>query len=76
MEPTREQLAALARQLAVTAPEEIDCEAVLNRVATYLEARRTDVGLPPELDAVGQHLEVCPSCLEEFQTLVRALAPE
>ncbi len=76
MEPTREQLAALARQLASTAPEEIDCEAVLDRVATYLEARQSDEALPPELDAVGQHLEVCPSCLEEFQALVRAVAPE
>ncbi len=76
MEPTREQLAALARQLAATAPEEIDCQAVLDRVAAYLEARRSDGGLPPELDAVRQHLEVCPPCLEEFQALVRAVEPE
>ncbi len=76
MEPSREQLAALARQLASTAPEEIDCEAVLDRVATYLAATRSDMPLPPELDAVGQHLEVCPSCLEEFQALVRAAAPK
>ncbi len=76
MEPTREQLAALARQLASTAPEEIDCEAVLDRVATYLEARQSDVGIPPELHAVRRHLEVCPSCLEEFQALVRAVEPE
>ncbi len=76
MEPTREQLAALARQLAATAPEEIDCEAVLDHVAAYLEAKRSDVGLPPELDAVRQHIEVCPSCLEEFQALVRAVAPQ
>ncbi len=74
MEPSREQLAALARQLASTAPEEIDCAAVLDRVATYLEARQSDVALPPELDAVGQHLEVCPSCFEKFQALVRAVA--
>ncbi len=76
MEPTREQLAALARQLAATAPEEIDCEAVLDRVAAYLETRRPDEGLPPELEAVRQHLEVCPPCLEEFQALVRAVASE
>ena len=76
MEPTREQLAALARQLASTAPEEIDCEAVLDRVAAYLEAKRSDVALPPELKSVGQHLEVCPACLEEFQALVRAVGSE
>ena len=76
MEPTREQLAALARQLASTAPEEIDCEAVLDRVAAYLEAKRSDMAIPPELEAVGQHLEVCPSCFEEFQALVRAASPD
>ncbi len=76
MEPTREQLAAIARQLASTAPQEIDCEAVLDRVAAYLETTRSEVTLPPELDAIRQHLEVCPSCLEEFQALVRAVAPK
>ncbi len=76
MEPTREQLAALARQLAATAPEEIDCQAVLDRVAAFLEARRSDLDLPPELDAVRQHLEICPPCLDEFQALVRAVEPE
>ncbi len=76
MEPTREQLAALAQQLASTAPKEIDCEAVLDRVAAYLETTRSKVTLPPELDTVGLHLEVCPSCLEEFQALVRAVARE
>ncbi len=76
MEPTREQLAALARQLAAPAPEEIDCQAVLDRVAAFLEARRSDLELPPELDAVRQHLEICPPCLEEFQALVRAVEPE
>ena len=76
MEPTREQLAALARELASTAPEEIDCEAVLERVAAYLEAKESDVALTPELEMVRQHLEICPACLEEFQALIRASAPE
>ena len=73
MEPTREQLAALAAQLASTAPEEIDCAAVLHCVAAYLEATRSGRELPPELAAVGQHLEVCPSCLDEFEALLRAV---
>lgn len=72
MEPTREQLAELARQLASTAPEEIDCEAVLGHVAGYLEATRSEASLSPELKTVGQHLEVCPSCHEEFEALLRA----
>ena len=75
MEPTREQLAALAQHLASTAPEEIDCMAVLSLVAAYLEAKGSNVALTPELEMVGQHLAVCPACLEEFQALIRASAP-
>lgn len=73
MEPTRDQLAALARQLAATSPDEIDCEAVLDRVARYLEVTRAEKTLPPELEVVGQHLKVCPACFEEFDALVRSL---
>ena len=73
MQPTREQLAALARQLAATAPDEIDCDAVLGRVGAYLEATRSGDEIAPELETVRQHLEVCPTCLEEFEALVRAM---
>ena len=76
MEPTRDQLDALARQLAATAPEEIDCDAVLDLVAAYVETTQGDAALSPELQKVAQHLEICPNCLEEFQALVRAIASE
>ena len=76
MEPNREQLAALAQQLASTAPEEIDCEAVLDHVAAYLEAAQADATLPPELEMVEQHLKICPACLEEYQALIKAFTPE
>ncbi len=76
MEPTAAQLAELARQLAGTAPNEIDCEAVLDCVAAYFEATQSGITPSADLAMVGQHLEVCPSCLEEFQALVRASAGE
>lgn len=76
MEPTREQLVILAEQLAETAAEEIDCDAVLDCVSAYLEAAKSKRTLLPELNAVAQHLKVCPGCLEEFEALVRALSPE
>ena len=73
VEPTRQQLAELARQLAATTPSEIDCEATLERVAAYLEASRGGGEVAPELRLVGQHLEVCPACHEEFESLLRAI---
>jgi len=76
MEPTRQQLADLARQLAATMPSEIDCDATLERVAAYLEATRGGGELAPELRMVGQHLQVCPACHEEFEALLRAIDPQ
>lgn len=73
MEPTREQLADLARQIAATRPEELDCDAVLERIAAYLEADAAQGRQSPELAAVGQHLEICPNCRAEFEALLRAL---
>ena len=72
MEPTRDHLAELARLVEATAPEEIDCTQLLDHVAAYLEASSAGADLPPELDAVRQHLEVCPGCRDEFDALVRA----
>ena len=72
MEPTPDQLAELARLVASTAPQEIDCDDVLDRVAAYLEAHHRDADLPDALREVRQHLEVCPQCREEFDALVQA----
>jgi hypothetical protein len=72
MEPTSEQLTELARILAATSPEEIDCGELLDRVATYLELHDAPPELPAELLAVRQHLAICPQCQEEFDALVRA----
>lgn len=72
MDPTPEQLADLARIIAATADDEIDCDELLERVAAYLDLADTDGVLPDELEKVRQHLAVCPQCREEFDALVRA----
>jgi hypothetical protein len=69
MEPDRERLAKLARMLAATAPEELDCESALDRLAALLERSRTGERLDDELLRTKQHLSVCPECVEEFEAL-------
>ncbi len=72
MKSRREQLRDLLRTVAATEPQEIDCEELLARVAAYLESRAPGGELPPELELVAQHLEVCPDCREEYEALVLA----
>jgi hypothetical protein len=66
-------LRELARELAETAPEAIDCETTLDRIAAYLEAQPAGEPLPLELEQVRLHLAVCPACLEELNLLIAAL---
>ena len=73
--PTREQLQALLRLIAMTAPEELDCDQVLERVGALLESLVEGEEPPRRLAAVAQHLEVCPECREEFDALLRVYEP-
>ncbi len=72
MKPSREQLRDLLRTVAATEPQEINCEELLARVGGYLESAAPGGELPPELELVAQHLEVCPECREEYNALVVA----
>jgi hypothetical protein len=73
MSSTRqERLRALLRVVHATAPEELDCDQFLARVAPLLEAVAADAALAEELRPVAQHLTVCPECKEEFDALLRA----
>ena len=75
MQPSQDQLVLLAQQIASTAPEEVDCEAVLDQVAAYLEAKNSDEDVSSRLELVAQHLEICPNCFEEFHALKTIFIP-
>lgn len=70
MKPTREEIEQLLRAVASTEAAEIDCEEFLARVAAYLESLQAGDEPPRELRSVGQHLDVCPQCREEFDALL------
>ncbi len=78
MRPTPEQLAAFARAVAETADHELDCDEALDCLAAYLEQvhDREIETLPPPLQAVAQHLRICPECSEELRGLRKATEGE
>ena len=64
--------AALAKMLALTQNEEIDCEAFAQHLAALVEDK-----VEPELRALlDHHREICPECEEEREALALALAPD
>lgn len=69
-----EQLRALLELVLDTEPEEIDCDDFLHRVAAVFEQAGSNdpAGRQMELQAVSQHLAVCPECREEYDALIRS----
>ena len=65
------KLLGLLRAIAFTKPEEVDCEEFLSAVSGYVESLTNGQPVPCS-DAIHQHLEVCPECLEEFEALYEA----
>lgn len=72
MKPIDPKLEALARLIAATRDSELDCGALLDRVAAYLEDVKAGRAPDASMREVAQHLTVCPECHEEFVALLRA----
>lgn len=73
MNLTPEQLRELARATLHTRPDEIGCDDWLARVGAYLELALAGRPIPDELRPVGEHLDLCPECAEEFEAMKAAL---
>lgn len=68
-----DDLSWLARAVAATRADEIDCDEWLARVGRLLELRQAGPPLPPDLEPVLQHVAVCRECAEELEALIAAL---
>ncbi len=71
MSLTHDDYALLLKVLDLTAPEEIDCTELVDRVAGFIERLCRDGERPRGYEAVVQHLQLCPECLELFDALYR-----
>lgn len=69
-----EKLKALLKLVLDTAPEEIDCEQVLDVLCQYVELRQSQplrAQSAEEFQCLRQHLSVCHECVEELEALER-----
>ena len=67
------QVETLLASTLATRPREIDCDEWLASAARYAELSKSGTEIPEDLELMAQHLEVCPECREEFETLVALL---
>jgi len=66
-------LKKMARAIASTRPDEIDCGACFERLGRYVELARSGEPVEDLMPRVARHLKRCADCREECKALMDAL---
>ncbi len=65
----------LLKSLAMTEEHEISCDDVFAVLDQFVEAVMRGENVLIFMSLVRQHLDMCPDCREEYETLLRMLQP-
>ena len=65
----------LLQALATTEENEISCDDVFAVLDEFVEAVRRGENVLLYMPLVRQHLDMCPDCREEYETLLRMVQP-
>lgn len=64
---------ALMEQALSVLPQELGCDSCAEYLAAYADYRLGGTMPPDSLKGVGEHLDRCDACLEEFRLLLDAM---
>ena len=70
---SRNESENLLRLVGLTKDDEINCEQCLELVAEFAEQQMAGKSITERMQALEQHLAVCPECREEYEALKRTL---
>ncbi|HEX8990113.1 MAG TPA: hypothetical protein VF784_00415 [Anaerolineales bacterium] len=68
-------LLKMVQMIAATGENEIACDQVYAVLDQFAEAVQRGENVLTFMPLVRQHLEMCPDCREEYETLLRMLQP-
>ena len=74
--PMDPALLKMLKMIATTDEKEIACDEVYAVLDQFVEAVRRGEEVLTFMPLVRQHLDMCPDCREEYETLLRMLQPE
>ncbi|MGE5252269.1 MAG: hypothetical protein ACM3QS_18865 [Bacteroidota bacterium] len=74
--PLDPAMQVMLRSLAMTQEGEISCDQVYAVLDEFAEAAARGENMLIFMPLVRQHLNMCPDCREEYETLLRILQPE
>ncbi len=73
MNITDHQVRSLLEMLALTEPDEVDCDGCLRHMAEFAEAKLVGKTIPEGLKCIEDHLQRCGECREEYEALLTVL---
>lgn len=73
MKITDEQIKKLLGFVAKTGDNEISCQTCEDHLSQFAESQLTGKAIPEALQAIEEHLKICPECTEELEFIRRAL---
>jgi hypothetical protein len=71
-----EAMAIRLKSLATVEPNKTPCEEVFAVLDQFVEAVQRGENVLIFMPLVRQHLDVCPACREEYETLLKMLQPD
>jgi len=69
------EIAKMLQSLAMTEEREISCDDVFAVLDEFVEAVRRGENVLLLMPLVRQHLDMCPDCREEYESLLRMVQP-
>ena len=76
MDENQKDLQKVLMTVSLTREEELGCEECFERVDRFVEAERSGLDAAAAMPLVGDHLNKCGDCREEFELLLEALREE
>lgn len=68
-----QQISTLLEMVVSTHPDSLDCDGCFAQLAEFTEHRLAGRDLSEALRAVEIHLQQCPCCRDEYETLMTGL---
>ena len=72
---SKQKIESLIQLISATRDEELTCDDCLSEMAQFAEEKLAGKSVQQSQQAVIHHLENCDECREEFEALLRSLAP-
>ena len=72
-EPSNDAVLGFLRVLEEVRTEELTCDEIFSKLDEYVERQADQKDAAKLMPLIREHLDICPECCEEYETLLRVI---